>query len=100
VVPCGTPEDAILKGFSRKPQGRIGGVLEAYPTAPRCPPTRRYSTDPRGISVGGVVGGVFGCLLTIAGAVILYKTWRVLEVKRVGRNRKELVMLGGGTTAR
>ena len=31
-----------------------------------------------------------------AGAVILYKTWRVLEVKRVGRNRKELVMLGGG----
>lgn len=62
--------------------------------------TRRYSTDSRGISVGGVVGGVFGCLLAIAGAVILYKTWRVLEVKRVGRNHKELVMLGGGMTAR
>ena len=49
-----------------------------------------------GISIPVVVGGVAGCLLAIAGAVILYKTWRVLEVKRVGRNRKELVMLGGG----
>ena len=75
-------------------------VLEAYSAAPGCSPTRRYSTDSRGISVGGVVGGVFGCLLAIVGAVILYKTWRVLEVKRVGRNRKELVMLGGGMAAR
>jgi hypothetical protein len=49
-----------------------------------------------GISVPGVVGGVFGCLLAIAGAVVLCKTWRMLEVKRGGRNRKELVMLGGG----
>jgi hypothetical protein len=65
-----------------------------------CPPTRRYSADSRGISVGGVVGGVLGCLLGIAGAVILYKTWRVLEVKRRGRNRKELLMLGGGMSAR
>ncbi len=40
-----------------------------------------------------------GCLFAIVGAVILYKTWRVLEVKRVGRNRKELVMLGGGKAA-
>jgi hypothetical protein len=38
--------------------------------------------------------------LAIAGTVILYKTCRVLKVKRVGRNHKELVMLGGGTTAR
>jgi hypothetical protein len=55
--------------------------------------------DSRGISIPGVVGGVFGCLFAIAGAAILYKTWRVLEVKRRGRNRKELVMLGGGMTA-
>ncbi len=37
--------------------------------------------------------------MAIAGAVILYKTWRVLEVRRRGRNRKELVMLGGGGMA-
>jgi hypothetical protein len=89
----------MLKGLSWKPRGRIGGVLEGYSTAPGCSPTRRYSTDSRGISVVGVVGGVFGCLLAIAGAVVLYKTWRVLEVKRGERNRKDLVMLGGGTTA-
>jgi hypothetical protein len=35
-----------------------------------------------GISIPGVVGGVFGCLLAIAGAVILYKTWRASVVKR------------------
>ena len=38
--------------------------------------------------------------MAIAGAVILCKTWRVLEVKRGGRDRKELAMVGsGGTTA-
>ncbi len=35
-----------------------------------------------GISIPGVVGGVAGCLLAIAGAVILYKTWRASVVKR------------------
>jgi hypothetical protein len=35
-------------------------------------------------------------LSAIAGAGILYKTWRVLDVKRGGRNRDDLVMLGGG----
>jgi hypothetical protein len=38
-------------------------------------------------------------VLAIVAAVILFKTCRVLEVKRGGRNRKELFMLGGGTTA-
>ncbi len=39
--------------------------------------------------------------MAIAGAVILCKTWRVLEVKRGGRDRKELAMVGsGGMTAR
>jgi hypothetical protein len=35
-----------------------------------------------GISIPGVVGGVAGCLFAIAGAVILYKTWRASVVKR------------------
>jgi hypothetical protein len=51
-----------------------------------------------GIAVGGVVGVVLGCLAAIAAAVILYQTCRVLEAKRKGRD--ELVMLGGGMTAR
>ena len=37
--------------------------------------------------------------MAIAGAVILYKTWRVLKVKRVGRNAKDVVILGGGKAA-
>ncbi len=44
---------------------------------------------------------MLGCLLAIAGAVILCKTWRVLEVKRGGQDRKALAMVGsGGMTAR
>jgi hypothetical protein len=35
-------------------------------------------------------------LLAIAGVVILCKTWRVLEVKRGGRDRKDIAMVGGG----
>ncbi len=38
-------------------------------------------------------------MLAIVAAVILFKTCRVLEVKRAGRNHKELIMLGGGMTA-
>ncbi len=35
-------------------------------------------------------------MLAIAGAVILCKTWRALVVKRGDRNRRDVVILGGG----
>jgi hypothetical protein len=53
-------------------------------------PTPTAAVTGGGISIPAVVVGVFGCLLAIVAAVILYKTCRVLEVKRGSRNRKGL----------
>ena len=75
-------------------------ALVAFAYAPTCTaPVSVAAPLSGGISIPAVVGGVFGCVLAIAAAVILFKTCRVLAVKRGGRNSKELVMLGGGTTA-
>jgi hypothetical protein len=59
----------------------------------------RADLDVPGTFIAEVVGGVVGCLITIAGVVILYKTWRVLAVKRGDRNLEDVVILGGGKAA-
>ncbi len=51
--------------------------------------------DSRSISVPVVVGATFACVFVIAGAAILFKTWRKLAVNRAARNRQDFAMLGG-----
>ena len=63
-------------------------------SAPNC-----AALDDPGVSIPGVVAGVFGYVFVIVGALILYKTWRVLAVKRGSRNVKDVVILGGGKAA-
>jgi hypothetical protein len=96
---AGAARAAFVQPTGLTPRPSIHSCTEIGRTRAKSAPNCGDLDVVPGISIPGVVGGVAGCLLATAGAAILYKTWRVLAVKRGGRNRKDLVMLGGGKAA-